>query len=612
MPRPSKVEELTKWRTRIRNAEAYLRQDSRLQRWQEIREYYLNKRPRVGIRLNYLLGIGRAMIPQLYFKSPSISARPSPGRLSDPSALLKAKVIEAVDSEIIECNKLKGQYKLGILDAYRFNIAIFKHGYSSVSTELPETARRDQPEDASIHPAVQEVLAEAGISMGDESEVELDPALKKYSYHSLIRPNFPWALRVPPEDFLVPWGSRNEHEIPWCAFRVRRALDDVKEDRNYKSSVTEKFKANWNFGGPDAQLSLPMGPGSSSYPTQYKQEFAFADEGWIYFYEVWDKREGQLLTFALDQGEDFMRREKHNMPFGLPVTIMRFNDDGEDFWGPSDAETVLPLIKEQNETRTIELDHKKIALLKLFVDKNAISDSERKKIESGEIGPIILVDGNPQQSVFAFTPQLSRDLFAMSDVTRDDIRELIGYSRAALAGEEGKSTRRTATEANIIQQNLMLRGDERRDIMGDFIKDSFGDNINPMLFKFWKAPRFTSVTGYQEPVQYIGSELEDKYTLKIAADSTIPVSRTVSKQEAQILFPLFRGDPKINQEELYRVFLDQMESVSTDRLFLPPEQAQMTQLAMMLAMGGGGGGGGGRNGGQQPSPVTAALQQGRG
>jgi len=613
MARPRAKDKIEKdlgmWRQRIVNAESYLNAGNRLSVWREVREYYLNRRPTAGIGINLLFAIGRAMIPQLYFKSPTISARPSPGRMSDPAARLKAKIVEAVDTQLIEQNSLKSQYKLGILDCYRFNISVLKHGYATIGTELPETAKKDQPLNGDVHPAVEELLGELGFPQATETDALIDEKLRKYSYHGLIHPDSPWSLRTPPEDFLVPWGTRNSHEAPWCAFVCRRPLEDVKADPVYKKSVTADFKANWGVGldSGTSQLYLPFRD-KAAYPTQYRQR-EFFDEGWLIFYEIWDKREGRVMALTLDQGEDFMRHEEHNLPIGLPVSIMQFNEDGEDFWGLSDAAAILPLVKELNETRTIEMGHKKITLLKLLIDKNVIDAADRTKLASDQIAPIILTDGPPQQAAMILNPSMSRDLFNISEVTRDDIREVIGFSRNSLA--EFEVSRRTATEANIVQQNLMLRGDERRDLMADHITDSFRTKTNPMIFKFWKTPRYIEVTGIPFPVTFIGSGLKDDYALKIAADSTIPVSKAVAKQEADIVFKTMKGDPNVAQAELYRFYLEQFDSVPVEQLLIPPEQAAALQMQMMLLMGSIGGGQPQQKK-TQASPTADALRGGPG
>jgi len=608
--------DLNKWRQRICNAEAYLRADNRLTAWKEIRDYYSGRLPTAGIKVNMLFAIGRAMVPQIYYKNPTIAAKPSAGVRDLSIARQKAKILAAIDEQLIIQNLLKSQYKLGILDCFRFNIFVLKHGYSSISSELPETAANEDVETAGSHPLVDELLSELGMDQASEAEMEIDPKLRKHSYHDLIVSNSPWSLRVPPEDFLVPWGTRNIHEAPWCAFRIRRPLEDVKADPNYEKKVTKDLQPNWGQGlQAGQQLQLPYGE-QPSYPTQFKQ-YSYLDDGWLVFYEVWDKRSGRVFALALDEGNDFIRNVEHNLPIGLPVSLMQFNDEGEDFWGPSDADQVLPLVKERNETRTIELEHKKIMLTKLLVQKDAIDKEQRARISSGKVGPVIEVEGKPSEVAFQLNPTISREIFQIDETTRDDIRELIGFSRNSLA--EFEASRKTATEVNVVQQNLMLRGDERRDIMGTFISESFRTKVNPMIFTFWNKLRYIELMGMQQPVGYVGSQLVGDYTLTIAADSTLPVSRQVAKSEAMELFRIGNGNPNFNQAELYRYLLEQFETAPTDRLLIDPNVAAQQQLQMLLAMGsmskpmGGAAAGAGKpNTGSQSLAGLASILQGGG
>lgn len=619
MARPKKnagVElDLGKWRQRISNAEAYLRADGRLAAWREIRDYYAGRLPTAGIKVNLLFAIGRAMVPQIYYKNPSIAVKPSPGTGNLEVARQKAKIVSAIDSQLIVQNRLKSQYKLGILDCFRFNIFVLKHGYSTIAGELPETAKNENVEDSGSHPLVDQLLGELGLSVAQPEEMEIDPELRKYSYHDLVVPDSPWSLRCPPEDFLVPWGARNIEEAPWCAFRIRRPLEDVQADPAYEKSITKDMKPNWGQGLQSGdQLSLPLGD-KPAYPTQYRQ-YEYKDDGWLVFYEVWDKRSGEVLCFTLDEGQGFMRKEKHNLPMGLPVSIMQFNDEGEDFWGPSDADQILPLVKERNETRTIELEHKKIMLAKILVNKDAMDKEQKARFATGKIGPLIEVEGNPQQVAMQITPTISREIFQIDETTRDDIREIIGFSRNSMA--EFEASRKTATEVQVVQQNLMLRGDERRDLMGDFIANSFQFCVNPMVFAFWNKLRYVEIAGVRQAIPYYGTQISGDYTLTIAADSTLPISKQVAKQEAMEIYKIAMGNPNFNQAEVHKYLLEQFETAPVDRLLIPPEVAAQQQLQMLLATGALSGNMGGaasnagkpNTGSQTLSALAAALQQG--
>jgi hypothetical protein len=604
---------LATWRARLSKAEQYLDYNSRLQQWREIREYYLNKRPLDGVNVNMIFAIGRSMIPQLYFKSPSISARIAPGRPSNASSRIKARTVAAIDSMIIRQNYLKGQYKLGILDCYRFNLFILKHGYHSIGTEFPDKPKGDEPLDDTVDAQAEKLLADAGVNLdSDTSVLKIDDELKKYSYHELIQKDTPWALRCAPEDFLVPWGTKNIYEAPWCAFRVRRPLDEVKADPIYTKSVVKKLNSNWRPGpgslvGPksDGATAGDSGGGAVTSPKERGNDESLTDE-YLMFYEVWDARNGVVMAFTDAGGEDFMRYDTHNMPFRLPVSIMQFNDDGEDFWGVSDAQVLLPLAKEYNETRSIELDHKKIMLVKILVDKNVVGADQAKLIAEGKIGPVILVDGPPSQATQVLNPTMSRELFDISDTLRNDIREIIGYSRNSMG--EFETSRRTATEAKIVQQNLMLRGDERRDLMADLISESFRTKINPMIFEFWDQERYVEVTGMGN-IPFVGTSLKEDYEIEIATDSTIPATQQQEREEAVEIFKTFRGDPSINQQVLYQHYLDCMRTVPSDELLLPPQSAMPGQLAALLSMGSQGGNGGGVGAGAM-GPMTQLLQQG--
>jgi len=570
----------TSWQAELDLAKTYQGQFGRLDRWTKIREYYLNRYPAEVVSVNLLFAIGRAMVPQLYFKAPTLLVKPRPtrnvARIQDRRR--QARTLQSVDEWLIPHIGFKGQLKLMILDSYRINIGVGKIGYHSIGSEVPAKgeAQDAQTTEQEIA-AIKDLFGQQEATSAEEELNELNKTMQ-HNYHDLIRPDTPWFLRVPPEDLLVPWGARDIYSAPWCAFRVIRPFEDVKADDLY--TVGDDITAN-SAGGRSEIVGVSR---AGVVRPLRKRDFLASGASkieFLEFYEVWDKRSGRVFALCDDQGSSFLRNEKHNLGTrGLPVSILQFNPDGDDFWGASDAEQILTQVVEYNEARTQESIHRRLSNVKMVVDKNKIDEGQRRRMAGPMPGPVVESDGDPNTAVAFVTPPTNRELYNVSETIRDDIREVIGFSRNQVG--EFEVSRRTATEANIVQQNLMLRSDERRDQVADCIAEVFQDKIHPIVFVQWTQPRVVEVTGEEDWREYTGPELQGDYDVSVVPDSTLPLNKQAMKQDAQLIFSAMRNDPRVKQDVLYNWFLDQFDGVPIEEL-LRTEEEMMQQAQQAMA-----------------------------
>lgn len=562
MARPPSEDTVKDWEARIQRAIQYQRSNGRVDRWENYRNWYHNDYTDNAMSVNLVFALGRALVPQVYFKAPTILVTPEQVGLEQ-----HAKVLEAVDQILIRQMGMKQQLKLGILDAYLTNLAVFKFGYHSIATEVPP-ARGPEPVPEEIQNALVQLLGEPAVEQIREDDKEL----KKYSYHDWVRPDAPWMLRVQPEDLLVPFGAKDIHAVPWIAFRVVRPVEDIKRDPTY-SRIRSEVVANVSIDSKENSFvespqHMNRNRASDAVPTHAE------------IYEIWDKRSGEVKVIQMGL-EKYLRKEKHGLNInGLPVEILQFNSVGWDFWGESDVKQIRDQVVEYNETRTMEMLHKKSAVSKFFYDKGAISEDDIDKFTEAKLAAIP-VDGNPNTVVSQFSPNMSRDLFAISDVIQDDVREILGFSRNQ-AGDFDVS-RRTATEASIVQQSIQLRSDERRDQVADLLGHSFQRKIHPMLFDFWTAPRSVQVTGLGGWIKFSGEQIRGDYAVTAIPDSVLPLTKAQRQQAATSAMQLFRGDPRINQRSLFQWVITQFEDMGIPNdILLPEEQFQQQQQQNLL------------------------------
>jgi len=183
----------TSWQAELDLAKTYQGQFGRLDRWTKIREYYLNRYPAEVVSVNLLFAIGRAMVPQLYFKAPTLLVKPRPtrnvARIQDRRR--QARTLQSVDEWLIPHIGFKGQLKLMILDSYRINIGVGKIGYHSIGSEVPAKgeAQDAQTTEQEIA-AIKDLFGQQEATSAEEELNELNKTMQ-HNYHDLIRPDTP-------------------------------------------------------------------------------------------------------------------------------------------------------------------------------------------------------------------------------------------------------------------------------------------------------------------------------------------------------------------------------------------------------------------------------------
>lgn len=597
----------SEWLSDIKLGLRYRSSGEREKRWQRNYRYFKGQYDAGLIPVNVVFGICRTMIPQIYFKAPTVLVRPRPGQPQEyPRRMLASKILQAADKYLIGQMGLKKTLKLATLDSLLYNVGIMKIGYHSVFSEFDVGPDADSQE---VLKALAEITGETPSPPEQMTEKEYTKYIQ-YSYHDLIKPNMPWALRISPKDFVVPVGTKNIEEAPWCAFRFVKRLEEMKMSPVYKNKSELKANATLRVEDKDGIYS----------PAEYQNQISgpMMDD-YVESWEIWDKRD-ETIRVVSDGCKGFLRDEEHGMEItGLPVEIIQFNPDGDDFWGVSHIDAIAPQVLEYTETRTQEAWHRKISNLKIFVDRGMLKPEEIAKIEAGTIGPIVLVDGDPQKVAQQMTPSMSRDIYKNAEDIFADLKVIIGYNRNQ--GGEFESSRRTAEEVKTVRGQNQIRDDELRDIIADVLADMFQKKIHPLLFQNWSNDRFvevTSVMGQQpqvpgQPQQqtewkpFDGAAIRGDYDVEVIPDSTLPLNKEQEKAEALALFQAFRDDPFIRQDVLRKSVIDKFESVKAEELMktqqeMAQEAEQKMQMDMMMMQAKTQQAGTGGNGQQQQEP----------
>ena len=543
-------EEVQKWADRIKVGETFRGADGRKEAWVNMKSYYRNQFEPDVVSVNLIYSHGRQLIPSLYFQNPVIECS-----ALWPGWEQKAKILEAVDNMVLKKMRVKEQLKLIIQDAYLYDYGIRKVGYDAEFGYDPTGS------------LWAEIFKELGIELEEKERGE---------FNTFITREFPFFLHIPPNRFVVDPDTDGPgfETSRWVAECFYRPVDEVIADDRYEH-VPKDLEARYVVQAQGN--SLVVSPKKEG--VDYGDSKFGRDKERVKLWEVWDKEEKRIRVliegmrgFARDV-EDIV-----NLKNFFPYDRLCFNPVSDEHYSTSDAMYIEKQQIEYNDATTQEQVHRRKENLKLIYEEGAFDpDVEEPKLLSGQVGVGIKCRpgsiAGPQGKILVLTPSMSRDIPMARQAIREDIREILAVGPNQLGQEMGR--RKTATEAGLIEQSVKIRGDERRDLIADFIGRSVED-VNQILFKFWDTPDVVEVVGPEGSgfVPWTGEFLEGEYALSIVPNSTLPRSKEQYKKEVVQLYEVLNGDPYVDQKELRRILLDAFEEFNTDRLLLAQPQDQ--------------------------------------
>lgn len=514
------------WQEEIQKGILYQQMFGKPEEWRRFRGYYRHQwDSKTTMPVNMIFSIIRSMIPQVYFNNPKVFVTGT-----QPGMEMHARVVEAIDNQLIREMGLKRQIKKLIQDAGIQGSAVMWRGYDS---EFGYDPTQTDP------------------TTGDSSLTFLDKKGYRIEYNSQVSPGMPWALRAELESTIFPWGTRDVRNAEWVAMRVVRPLADIKRDAKYKN--TDKL--------------TPMRMLSNN--DEYSKIFQNAEFGELW--QIRDMKTHNIFVMAFDQ-DTFLREEDDVMQIdGIPFHWFTFNEDPVYPWGIPDARIMEPQQLEMNETRRLAMYHRRVAILKLLYKKGAIKPDEIEKLLDEDVKAAVGIEmneGSIQDVVHQIQSGIPGDLHQWAEILREDMREISGFGRNQTGQAQGDRT--TATEAKIVYGAHEIRLDERRDMAGDLIEEIMR-GVNQTIFSFWSQKRVVQVVGPNGLpgwIQYTADQIKGEYDLRIDANNGAPVSGEIRKQDAAQLLQLWAGVGKgvPPPPELARYIFSNYEGINVDAL----------------------------------------------
>ena len=495
---------------------------------------------------NITYAMEKGLIPEVYFRNPYVTVSPRFGSGFD----MQAKIVEAIDNWIINEIGLKDEIKLACRDAYYCGRGIIKVGYDGLGSDK-KTANNG------VNRKIADIL---GFPLSHTSK----NGGERTEYNVNVKPNMPWAVRVAPEDFVVPFGVRTIKDCPWIDHISIKWLKDIKDSPLYTHTR--------NLDGTHLMMVL-RDSNRNNYYQQLEQSNAKAKL--VEVHEIRDFKRQQIL--ALVPGyDDFIRGPYHDglQIEGLPFCDFTFNEDRQFYWSPSDVKIMEPQQLEMNETNTQAMKHRRIALVKFLIEKGGMDPGEVDKMLSEEVGPAAFTNGNPENIVKVLQLHIPPDLPGWLDNVRGHVRELFGQSKQSLG--EAPQGRRTKFEMQGVFAGREVRMDERRDAVADCLKDVIR-KINQIIFTHWDANMVVPVIGLDGAkywVQTSAKAARGEYNLSIDVESMTPKSKVGKRQEIAGLIQTLAKNPKANINYLMKMLVREFDYLDAMQI-LPdaPESA---------------------------------------
>jgi hypothetical protein len=423
-------------------------------------------------RSNMVYATIAAMMPKLYAKNPDIAVMPTDAVAEEQMGNIKkfAQTAEKVVRKMmVEEGRLKKRAKANIRSACGTSIGVLKLTYQHEYRGDPLIIRRiedTQDQLANIEALTKKLKKEDDPAKIAVQRDALRANLKALHAHDQIRIFKGFAIdRLKSEDLLILDDSIVEFDeyVDARALGQRTWMTVDQAEALFEM----KMEGATRFGRPRADDKTTQSTAG--------QDQTPPGEMFVCVVEVWDKENGVVRTIV--KGMNRWVREPYAPQFApqrwYPFYVLGFNVL-EGRWRPiSDVELLKQLQDEYNTTRTNYADvREKSAPRRVGRKGGNLSEQDVKNLQNSDNKDWVFVEGNPNVPINQDVMQLEGlkiDPQAY-DVTliRNDIDLMVGLSDAS---RSNLIKPKTATEAELMQDALNSRMDERRDANEDLMSE---------------------------------------------------------------------------------------------------------------------------------------------
>ena len=561
------------------------------------------------IKGNIIHATLQGLLPHIYSKNPEIKVRP--GLNVDPQgsqyrvADLFSNTLEIILNESLRKSKLKKIAKQVLRSCMTSKIGIVKVTYQRDYYKDPLVSREfndAQDSLAKIQDDIRQLQANDGY-FGEKDELveEIKMTINALSQRVEVMQQEGLNLGfVRPEDFRMDTSLdslQDYNSARWIANVTWMTPSDVMERFQLTKKDIEKYTI---YRRTTEGIVNRLNRDSASYSGEEDVNLAIA------VWEYWDKTTQTVYTWC--EGSDQWCREpmvptKMGERF-FPYFVLGLNwIDGQE-WPVSETELMMNLQDEYNTVREQLAEHRKLSAPFYVADASRVNEEDIEVFSNATIGEIAMINasGLGVNQVFqpVQTPPMNPIVYDTTPI-RTDMEWISGLGDAQRGGI---MRAKTATEANIQQEGMASRMQEKIDITEDWLKDIAWYSAEILLQEI-EPQRAIEIAGPQAFWPILNKQqLYDSIFIKIAAGSTGMPDNNAERMRWIELMPIIMQNIQMVQmmrqsgvpdqfnpyvqllEETFKRFDERIDIAK----FLPPmpqeiQNHMMQNMMMQQAMG---------------------------
>jgi hypothetical protein len=403
-------------------------------------------------------------------------------------------------------------------------------------------------------------------AVGQETEVSDPVEGGEMTSTTIILEDSPFAERVSPMDVFVDPDATSMRDIKWIAQRIRRPIHDVKHDKRYTKVARDEVQV----------MAVSRYADDPS-----RKKINDKNEGYAEIFEFYDVAAKSMSVFC-EGAENFLVKPIP-MPysFGQPFVMLRNYDVPDHFYPIGDLESIEPLQKELNETRTQMMNHRKKYSRKYLYKESAFDNMGRQALESDDDNVMVpVISDEALSGVVANFPAVINppDFYDQTSTIIADIDRVSGVSEIQRGGTS--EIRRTATESALVQDASNARTADKLAMVEQAISE-VGRRMVALAQQYMSGEQVARITGKDgEPVwvQFDRDYLEGDFDFEVVAGSTQPNNESFRRQMAlQMVDAMapFAGAGIIDMGKLAAYVLQQGFGVKNPDEFIMQQQPPM-------------------------------------
>jgi hypothetical protein len=273
---------------------------------------------------------------------------------------------------------------------------------------------------------------------------------------------------VRPEDFRMDTSLdtlQEYHSAKWIANVTWMTPEDVSDRFQISKDKVKEFTI---FKRTDAGI-LNRLTRDEGMQIQGTEDVNLAVGVW----EYWDRVTQSVYTWA-DGGKTWLREPYHPTRMGdkfFPYFLLGLNwIDGQE-WPVSETELLMNLQDEYNTIRTQMSKHRELSAPFFVADASRVNYEDIEVFSNAQIGEIALINASGQDVKTVFQPATSPPMNPIMYDTAPLRTDMEWISGLGDAQRGGVMRAKTATEANIQQEGLATRIQEKIDATEDWLKE---------------------------------------------------------------------------------------------------------------------------------------------